>query len=183
MLIGDRLTLRAVERDDLPRILAFNNDIAVELAGGGDPPWPQSFARLAADFERDTAAGGRDGGKGGVNFAIEADGQIIGFCGLRDVDQFGRTAELGITIGDKAYWGRGYGREAIGLLLDYAFRMLNLRRVYLRVHARNERAVRAYRACGFVEEGRLRRHVWSNGEYDDLLFMGVLRDEFQRRDG
>ena len=180
MLTGDRVTLRAIERDDLPRMQVFNNDVEVELAGGGDPPWPQSMARLAADFERDATAGGRDGGKGGVNFAIEADGQIIGFCGLRDVDPFGRTAELGITIGDKAYWGRGYGREAIRLLLDYAFRLLNLRRVFLRVHGRNERGIRAYRACGFVEEGRLRHHVWSDGAYDDLVFMGVMRDEFQR---
>ena len=179
MLQGERVTLRAVERDDLPRILAFNNDVAVELAGGGDPPWPQSFARVVADFERDTSGGGRDGGKGGVNFAIEADGQIIGFCGVRDVDPFGRTAELGITIGDKAYWGRGYGREAIRLVLDHAFRLLNLRRVFLRVHGRNERGIRAYRACGFVEEGRLRQHVWSNGAYDDLVLMGVMRDEFQ----
>lgn len=176
MLKGTLVTLRAIERDDLPRLLAFNNDIDVELAGGGDPPWPQSFARLAADFDRDAAGGGCDGGRGGVNFAIEADGAIIGVCGLRDVDPFGRTAEMGITIGDKAYWGRGFGREAVGLLVDYGFRMLNLRRVFLRVHGGNERAIRAYRACGFAEEGRLRRHVWSNGAYDDLVFMGVFRD-------
>ena len=118
MLFANRVTLRAIERDDGTTIHAINNDVAVELAGGGDPPWPQSFARVVADFERDASGGGRDGGKGGVNFAIEADGQIIGFCGVRDVDPFGRTAELGITICDKAYGGRVYGREAIRLLLD-----------------------------------------------------------------
>lgn len=171
------MTLRAIERDDLPRLLAFNNDIEVELAGGGDPPWPQSFARLTADFDRDTGAGGRDGSKDGVHFGIETGGLIIGVIVLFNVDPVGRTAELGIAIGDKAYWGQGYGREAIGLLVDYAFRLLNLRRVFLRVHGRNERAIRAYRACGFVEEGRLRRHVWSNGDYDDLVLMGILRDE------
>ena len=177
MLKGERITLRAVERDDLPRLLAFNNDIDVELAGGGDPPWPQSFARLAADFDRDTAGGGRDGNKDGVHFAIATGDEIIGICALFGVDPVGRTAELGIAIGDKAYWGQGYGREAVGLLVDYAFRLLNLRRVFLRVHGRNDRAIRAYRACGFVEEGRMRRHVWSNGNYDDLVLMGVLRDE------
>lgn len=185
MIRGSLVTLRAIERDDLPRLLAFNNDIDVELAGGGDPPWPQSFARLAADFDRDAAGGGRDGGRGGVNFAIEADGAIIGIGGLRDVDPFGRTAELGITIGDKAYWGRGFGREAVALLVDYGFRMLNLRRVFLRVHGRNERAIRAYRACGFAEEGRLRQHVWSDGAYDDLVLMGILRpgDDAEGRPG
>ena len=178
MLRTQRITLRAIERDDVPAIHAINNDVTVELAGGGDPPWPQSLARAYADFDKQSAEGGRDGNPSGVSFAIEADDHLIGFCGLHSRDPIAATAELGITIGDKAYWGQGYGREAIGLLLDYGFRLLNVRRIYLRVHARNERAVRAYRACGFVEEGRLRQHVWSDGAYDDLIYMGVLRDEW-----
>ena len=178
MLSGSRITLRAIERDDVPAIHAINNDVAVELAGGGDPPWPQSLARAYADFDKRAGEGVRDGNPSGVSFAIEADAALIGFCGLNYRDPFAGTAELGITIGDKAYWGRRYGREAIGLLLEYGFTKLNLRRIYLRVHARNERGIRAYRACGFVEEGRLRQHVWSDGAYDDLLYMGVMRDEW-----
>ncbi len=178
MLKSNRVTLRAIERDDTEAIYAINNDVDVELAGGGDPPWPQSLARAYADFDRRAGEGGREGNPSGVSFAIEADGHLIGFCGLNYRDPFAATAELGITIGDKGYWGKHYGREAIILLLDYGFRLLNLRRIYLRVHARNERGVRAYRACGFVEEGRLRQHVWSNGAYDDLLYMGVMRDEW-----
>ncbi|MEZ4664933.1 MAG: GNAT family protein, partial [Caldilineaceae bacterium] len=87
------------------------------------------------------------------------------------------TAELGITIGDQAYWGKGYGREAIQLIVAYGFRHHNLHKVHLRVLGRNERAMRAYAACGFVEEGRLRQHAWIDGEYDDLVCMGVLRSE------
>lgn len=178
MLKGQHVTLRAIEREDLPRLLAFNNDIEVELAGGGDPPWPQSMARLAADYERNVAGGGRDGSKDGVTFAIEAGGSIIGICGLFGIDPIGRTAEMGITIGDKAYWGKGNGREAVRTLVGYGFRMLNLRRIFLRVHGRNERAIRAYRTAGFIEEGRLRDHVWSDGAYDDLVMMGVLRGDW-----
>ena len=84
-----------------------------------------------------------------------------------------------IGIGDKAYWGRGYGRDALRTLLDYAFRLRNFRRVHLTVNSTNERAMRAYRACGFVEEGRLRQHVWSDGCYIDLVHMGLLRDEWE----
>ena len=175
MLSDQRITLRAIERDDVPTIHAFNDDVAVELAGGGDPPWPQSLARAFADFDRGAAEGGRDGNTQGVNFAIEADGKLIGFCGLNHRDPFAQTAELGITIGDKAYWGQGYGREAVQHLVDYGFRHHNLHKIWLEVHARNERAIGAYRACGFVEEGRLREHVWSDGAYDDLVVMGVLR--------
>ncbi len=174
MLKSDRVTLRASRRDDLPALNAFNNDIEVELAGGGDPPLPQSIERLEAEFNSQIGGGGRDG----MGFVIEADGKCIGQCALFAVDGVARTAELGITIGDKAYWGRGYGRETVTLLMGYGFRHHNLHRIHLKVHAVNERAIRCYRACGFVQEGRLRSHVWSNGVYDDLIVMGALRDEW-----
>ncbi len=174
MLRGEKVTLRGITREDLPRLWRFNNDLEVELAGGGDPPMPQALERLVADFERETAKGGRDG----ATFAIEADGKCIGGCGLSNFDDLARTCELGIGIGDKDYWGRGYGRDAVTALLDYAFRLRNVRKVWLRVWGNNERAIRAYRACGFAEEGRLRAHVWSDGAYHDLVYMGVLRDEW-----
>ena len=175
MLRGERVTLRALSRDDLPRLWAFNNDLAVELAGGGDPPMPQSLERLQAEFDQSAAKGGRDG----ASFAIEVDGLLIGSCGLFNISETDRTCELGIGIGDKEYWGRGYGREAVALLVDYAFRLRNWRKVWLRVWGNNERAIRAYRACGFVEEGRQRAQVWSAGSYHDLVLMGLLRDEWQ----
>lgn len=177
MLKGQRVILRAVTRDDLTRLAEFNNDVEVELSGGGDPPMPQSLARLQAEFEQRVSSGGRDGS----DFAIEADGRFIGICALFNFDQTAHTCELGISIGDKDYWGRGFGRETVGLLLDYAFRLRNFHKVWLRVHGLNERAQRAYQSCGFVEEGRLRAHVWSNGVYDDLVHMGVLREEWQAK--
>ena len=175
MLQGTRVTLRGFTRDDLPLLWKYNNDVEVELAGGGDPPMPQALERLQADWDRDVAQGGRDR----AWFAIEADGKLIGQCALHGLNETARTAELGIAIGDKAYWGRGFGREAVSLLLDYGFRLRNLRRIWLSVHGDNERAIRAYAACGFVEEGRLREHVWGDGAYRDLVYMGVLRREWQ----
>ena len=177
MLKGEKVILRGITRDDLPRIWAYNNDVEVELAGGGDPPMPQSLERLQAEFEQQAAKGGRDG----AVFAIEADGRLIGQCGLSNFSDIDGTAELGITIGDKDYWGRGYGRDAVRVLLDYGFRMRNFRKVWLRVWGNNERGIRAYRACGFIEEGRLREHVWSNGAFHDLVYMGVLAREWQPR--
>lgn len=172
MLQGEKVRLRAIERDDLPLLHAFNNDITVELSGGGDPPMPQAFARTEAEFNQQTGSGGRDD----ASFAIEADGTFIGICALFNYDHTAHTCELGITIGDKAYWGKGYGRETVKLLVKYAFQYRNFRRVWLRVHGRNERAQRAYRAAGFVEEGRLHQHVYSDGSYDDLIIMGLLRE-------
>ena len=70
----------------------------------------------------------------------------------------------------------------MGLLLDYAFRLRNLRRVWLEVYADNERGIRAYKSCDFVEEGRMREHVWLEGRYVDNVIMGILREEW-RTDG
>ena len=174
MLHGERVILRAITDKDLERLCQFNNDLEVELAGGGDPPMPQSLSRLQAAHEAKLSQGDRDG----TAFAIEVDNQFIGHCALFQFDQVARTCELGITIGDKNYWGHHYGREAVRLLLDYGFRFHNLHRIFLSVNGNNERAIRAYQACGFVKEGRLRSHVWSDNGYVDLLFMGILREEW-----
>jgi RimJ/RimL family protein N-acetyltransferase len=169
--------LRAMRRDDLPRRWAFNNSVEVELASGGDPPIPQSLERLEAEFDADVGRGGRDG----ASFAIEADGVFIGSCALFNFNEAAHTCELGIVIGDTNYHGKGYGREAIMLLLDYAFRLRNFRKVYLTVNGDNERAQRAYRACGFAEEGRWRQHVWSAGQYVDLVGMGIFQSGWLER--
>jgi RimJ/RimL family protein N-acetyltransferase len=183
MLKGEKVILRAITREDLKRLSEFNNDVEVELAGGGDPPMPQAFPRLEAAFDKMAHEGGRDG----ASFAIEADSKFIGQCGLHQGDGLVNTTaqvyELGIAIGDKAYWGKGYGRDAVRVLLDYAFRLRNAHKVWLRVNSTNERGIRAYRACGFVEEGRLRQHVWGDGRYIDLVYMGVLREEWQSKAG
>jgi RimJ/RimL family protein N-acetyltransferase len=179
MLKGERVLLRAARREDMAKQCEFNNDLEVELTSGGDPPMPQPLERLLAEFDRQAGEGGRDRGQ----FIIEAGGKMIGSCGLFSFNDTFRTCELGIIIGDKDYWGKGYGREAIRLLLEYAFRYHNMRRVYLNTTATNERGLRCYRACGFVEEGRLREHAWGNGRYVDVVYLGILRSEWEAREG
>ena len=105
MLKGQKTILRAITRDDLERLWQFNNDVEVELASGGDPPLPQSLARLQTAYENDIVKGGRDGAR----FAIEADQKCIGQCALFNFNETATTCELGITIGDKAYWGAVMG--------------------------------------------------------------------------
>lgn len=176
MLQGQKIILRAITHQDLERLCQFNNDLEVELASGGDPPIPQSLARLQATYNEKLSQGDRDG----TEFAIEVDNKFIGQCALFQFNSVARTCELGITIGDKDYWGQGYGREAVGLLLDYGFRFHNLNRVFLSVNGNNQRAIQAYCACGFKEEGRLRDHVWNDNAYTDLVYMGILRKEWEK---
>lgn len=175
MLRGKKVVLRPIEREDLKRLHDLGQDVELMmLAGGGWEPWSQ--AAIEKDFDKHL----EDQDKS--EFAIEVDGKLIGTTELhRWRNRRAGTASIGVSILDRDYLGKGYGRDAIALLLDWAFRIQNYHRIWLETLARNERAIRCYRSLGFVEEGRLRQHEYSNGTYDDVVCMGILRDEWEAR--
>ena len=102
----------------------------------------------------------------------------IGFLGVFDIKYPNASAMFAIGIGDPAYRGKGYGREALGLMLDYAFDELGMYRVGLRVMAYNTHAIKAYESIGFVREGAQRGASWREGQRYDIHFYGILRDEW-----
>jgi RimJ/RimL family protein N-acetyltransferase len=104
----------------------------------------------------------------------------IGIVGLINLDYKNRNAECIIDIGEKNYWGKGYGLEGLKLLLNYAFYEMNLHRVFLRVYSFNERAIRLYTKIGFQEEGSSRQSLFRNGEWHDIIHMGILQNEYLR---
>jgi RimJ/RimL family protein N-acetyltransferase len=107
--------------------------------------------------------------------------RLIGSCAFSQVDGDNGSAMYHITIGEKDMWGRGYGTEATQLMIDHAFGTLGLHRVALTVFEFNERAIRAYRRCGFVVEGRSRESIWRDGRWWDELAMSVLSTEWHER--
>ena len=117
-----------------------------------------------------------------VRFVIEADGAPIGGVGLLGIHRAGR-AELSIVIGEKPYWSRGYGADAIRTLLRHGFGDLGLRRITLIADADNLRGIACYRRCGFAHEGLLRAHRLRYGRPLDMVAMGVLREEFAALEG
>jgi len=104
--------------------------------------------------------------------------KMIGSCGFFNLDKRNRSAEFGIMIGDKSYWNRGYGTEAVRLLAQHGYNTLNLNRIYLRVLETNPRAIRAYEKAGFTLEGRQRQAEFRDGKYIDMLVLSMLKDEF-----
>jgi ribosomal-protein-alanine N-acetyltransferase len=175
VLKGRQVELRAIERTDLRTIWRWYNDVELELLAGGDIR-PQTFKQMEAHFEKELKE------HAPMRFAIVVDGVLIGACGLWDWDD-ALSLRLAIAIGEKSYWGKGYGRDAVNTLLDYAFRHRNAHKVWLEVLANNERAIRAYKSCGFIAEGRIRDNAWRDGHYVDELVMGILRDEWEARKG
>jgi RimJ/RimL family protein N-acetyltransferase len=103
---------------------------------------------------------------------------LIGNCGLININQVNRTAEIGIIIGNKYYWNKGYGEEAIKLLLDYSFKYLNLQNIMLSVFSFNERGIKCYKKIGFKEIGRRRKAIIQEDKEYDIIFMDLLNTEF-----
>jgi RimJ/RimL family protein N-acetyltransferase len=106
--------------------------------------------------------------------------RLVGTCAFSQLDGDNGSALYHITIGEKDAWGRGYGTEATRLMLDHAFGVLGLHRIALFVFEFNERAIRAYRRCGFVVEGRSRESIFRDGHWWDELAMSVLESDWRR---
>jgi RimJ/RimL family protein N-acetyltransferase len=103
----------------------------------------------------------------------------IGNIKLDNFDWVSRTCELGVLIGEKDFWGKGIGSEVCKLTIKYAFEQLNIRKILLAVYAHNIGAIKVYEKLGFVNEGTLRQHIWSNGAYVDKHYMGLFASEFK----
>lgn len=173
---GSKLFLRPVTADDASNeYLSWLNDpeINEKLATGNFPSTLDSLRSYLSN-----AAASSDI----IMLAIcdTATGVHIGNIKLDRFDWVSRTCELGIMIGDRSFWGKGYGEETCRLVLNYCFVTLNLRKVLLAVYENNPGAIKLYEKLGFVHEGRFRKHIYVRGTYLDKLFMGIFKEELTK---
>ncbi len=171
-LIGDRVYLRPVEHDDLVHIRKWANNPEIRrLTGEVTPMTPAGAERFFEKVQNDEDR---------VWFVIvlKENDAPIGEAGLLRMFPAWRTTDLSIIIGEKDAWGKGYGTEAIRLLLDYAFGYLNFHRVSIGVVGFNERALRFYEKIGFKQEGIQRDGYFYDHAYSDFVMMSILEDEF-----
>jgi RimJ/RimL family protein N-acetyltransferase len=106
--------------------------------------------------------------------------ELIGNCGFLEIDNVNQIAEIGIFIGNKSFWNKGYGTEAMTLLVDYGFKALNLYNILLRVCSFNERAIKCYEKTGFKIIGKRREALRRGDKKFDAIFMDILPDEFYK---
>lgn len=170
-LVGERIYLSPRNVEDVEIFTEWMNDFYVTDYTG------RSYMTVTLQAEKEYLERADKNENTFAIIDIETD-KMIGTVGLHEVDHINRTATLGIFIGNRDYWSKGYGTEAIRLILDFGFNYLNLKNIDLALMEFNQRALKCYQKCGFKEIGRRRKCKFINGKYYDSILMDVLAEEF-----
>ena len=172
-LIGDNIYFSPVSLDDIEEYTEMINDIKVSVGLGS-----VSYTNIT-DFESEKEF--LTSIKKGKMFAVRLleNDELLGNIGFNSLDMVNRNGVLGVLIGNTKHQRKGYGTEALKLILDYGFSFLNLRNISLNVFEYNKPAYNLYKKIGFKEVGRLRKAVEIMGKTYDVIIMDMLKEEFQ----
>lgn len=171
----ERVIVRPYTPEDIPTLHAWFNDPEVTnymFTGQKPTTTDQVAAILKHDVDTNNVV---------LMATAKETGTLIGLVGLYEIHDTAKKAELRIIIGEKEYWGKGYGRELTELITFYGFDRLNLHRIYLGFTATNKAAEGAYTNAGYVHEGVLRDDIYRNSRYHDSIRMALLRDEYYKK--
>ncbi|MCX6764166.1 MAG: GNAT family protein [Candidatus Nealsonbacteria bacterium] len=169
------ILLRPVRKSDLECLLKWMNDTEVnqyllnrfpmtEITEG---KWIEELSTTRRNTD--------------IVFMIEVKQKPIGICGLHMINLIDQNAGVGMAIGEKKYWSKGYGTESLRLLVNYAFRNLNLNSLSAGAMDFNERSIKMQKKIGFQREGRRRQHFFKNGKFHDEILFGLLREEWKKK--
>lgn len=171
-IVGERIYLSPLCVEDAEKYTKWLNDFSVSDGLG------RSGKVMTVEEEKQWIE--KSYKDGDFYFAIvklEND-ELLGNCGIHDINYRDRTAIAGIFIGEENERNNGYGTETLQLLLDYGFHYLNLNNIMLNVFSFNERAIACYKKVGFQEFGRRRKSYFLNGKYYDKVYMDIVAEEF-----
>lgn len=176
MIRGEKVDLVAVSMKYLEQYMRWLNDpVVVDMLG--DSKFPYSLqqerewveAQIAAKEDHRTFT------------VLTKKGEPIGNIGFNSINYQSRRAVVGIVMGEKSFWDKGYGTDAMRTLLRFGFMELGLDKIELGVHSKNKRAIACYEKCGFRLEGVERNNDFYNGRYIDGHRMGILKEEWLRQ--
>jgi RimJ/RimL family protein N-acetyltransferase len=169
----DRVTLKILGMEDIPFIEKWFNDPAIRKYL--KPRFPRTPQKIKTWVDANS-----EPLPVRLNFLIvhNADNQPIGACGLIDINWNYRHAEIYISIGETQYWGQNLAVDANKLILDYAFKELNLHKVYALIFAENERSQKAAIKTGFKPEAVIKDQVFNDGKYQDLVMLSLFQEDY-----
>lgn len=173
MLHGQKTSIRPIEEDDIDYFYQWYNDPEVNLWSSG--AWPLNTLlnkeQISLKFLEETPDIYRYS-------VLDENDILIGTIGFKEINIPSRSATLYVVIGNKLYWGKGYGTDALIIFVRFLFTQWNFHRISLDTWDENTRAIKAYEKVGFKIEGRQREARFVLGTYHDAVLMGLLRDEF-----
>ncbi|MDX8342594.1 GNAT family protein [Rossellomorea sp. YZS02] len=171
-LVGKSVSLRTFQKEDYALILkALSNPEIRKMTGAQKMLTPAKIEKAYDAFALDDHR---------IDLIITKNEteEPIGDLALNEIDYLNRHANVRIALHDPKYFGKGFGTEALRLIMEYGFQHLHLNRIALCVYSYNARGIKAYGKLGFKQEGVIRSELFYDGEFHDNIIMGVLRDEF-----
>ena len=173
MIIGSKTILRNKKLSDAQNDYTWQKD--PELAQlDAVPPLATTYSRYLSGYTSELRHPPLDRRE----FAIETlDGEHIGNCVYYNINETKGETELGIMIGNRDYWDKGYGADAVATLVSHIFRQTSLNRIYLKTLDSNSRAQKCFSKCGFIPFGRLASDGYS------FLLMEIRRKQWEKGQG
>jgi len=177
VVIGKRVYLRPLAKEDLVYLRKWSDDAEIrgligEVGSMSKAESEKFLEKVRGDTER-----------AWFMVVVKENNRVIGEAGLLRMDRAWRTTDISVIIWEREEWGKGYGTEAVLLLLDHAFRHLDFHRAAVGVVGFNERALRFWEKVGFRKEGVQRDGYYYDGKYHDFVLMSILDDEFRELHG
>lgn len=172
-LVGEKCYLAQMIKDDYEKFAKWFTDMNISI-GLGDAAGNYSLQNTEGFFDRHYSSQAN-------HFSIVdlKEDRLIGFCWLKDINDVDRATELAILIGDEDYRGKGYGKEAMELIVDYCINILNLHNIMVVVYSHNEKAIEMYKKVGFKEFGRRRQSHFIGGRAYDEVYMDILPKDYK----
>ena len=172
MIRGEKVTFRALERDDLRQLRDWRNLPEVRKR-------TREFRLLSMEHQERWFTQLHDD-RNTIMFAVlDEQGKLIGVVGLTYIDWKNRRSEVSIYIGDEEAWGKGYGFDALKTLMAYGFHTANLHKLYAEIFAFNEPSIRLFEKAGFTRDGAKREDQYVDGKYWDTYVYSVLASELR----
>jgi RimJ/RimL family protein N-acetyltransferase len=178
MLTGQNIYLRGLELTDVTELMKFWNNKEIRQFLHAYAP---NSVHEEQEWIRNTWAERKKGRTYVFGIITKAQDLYIGNIEISIVNQISRRGNLGIVIFNPAFWNKGYGTEAVQLILTYGFKTLNLHSIELEVFDNNPRAQRCYEKVGFQKMGRRRESVYSDGKYIDSLLLDITSTEWEEK--